>query len=459
MTNFRATHLLIAAYLLFATALFAQTENEQPRFLEPTGSQKDKIKEQNAKNSTTDKEHAPYVYETKTYDPDIHTVLVHKAGFQLNPPIINLNANEQIEVRFDDLHPYPRSFAYTVEHCTHDWKPSDMVESEYIDGFYTNYITDYSSSFNTQHLYTHHRFVLPNRDMRLKRSGNYLLKVYAGDNPDKVIFTHRIMVAESLVNVKAKVVPPRNVALRHEGQEIQFSVLNGPLEIANPYSDLHVKLYQNQRWNDGIVDLKPVFVKSNELVYDYDAPATFMGGKEYRPLDLKSFRYAMEYIRTSQRTPEGHKIVLMPDEKRVFKQYRSIDDINGQFLIKNDDGYADHTESDYAQVFFSLIMDSPLLGMDIYIYGGFNNFRCTEENKMTYNAKLGVYQGNLLLKQGFYNYMYATQDRGSEKADITLLEGSSQQTENEYAILVYYRDFSNNYDQLVGTSYVYANKR
>lgn len=459
MTNYRANLLFIAAYLFSATALFGQNVKEQPQFLDSSNSQKSKTTEQNAEIAVLEKDRPAFLYETKTYDSDIHTILVYKSGFQLNPPIISLEAQEQIEVRFDDLHPYTRSFAYTIKHCTHDWKPSDIVESEYIDGFYSHYITDYSSSFHTQHPYTHHRFVLPNRDMRLKRSGNYLLLVYHDDNPDKVIFSHRFMVTESSVNIKAKVVPPRNVALRHEGQEVQFSILPGSLQIANPYTDLHVQLYQNQRWNDGILDLKPVFVKSNELVYDYDAPATFMGGKEYRPLDLKSFRYAMEYIRTSQRTPEGHKIVLMPDEKRVFKQYRSIDDINGQFLIKNDDGYADHTESDYAEVFFSLVMDSPLFGMDIYIYGGYNNFQCTEENKMTYNAKLGLYQGKLLLKQGFYNYMYAVKDHGSTKADITALEGSSQQTGNEYAILVYYRDFSTNYDQLVGVSYVYANER
>lgn len=459
MTNYRATPLLIAAYLFSATALFAQTEKEQPQFLETPASQNSEINKQKGAKSVSEDDGPAYVYETKTYDRDIHTVLVHKAGFQLNPPIISLEEQEQIEVRFDDLHPYSRTFAYTVEHCTHDWKPSDMVQSEYIDGFYTSYITDYSSSFNTLYLYTNHRFKLPNRDMLLKRSGNYLLKVYVDDNPDKVIFTHRFMVTESLVNISAKVVPPRNVSLRQEGQEVQFSVLHGGFDIANPYSDLHVKLYQNQRWNDGILDLKPVFVKNNELVYDYDAPATFMGGKEYRPLDLKSFRYAMEYIRTSQRTPEGHKIVLNPDEKRVFKQYRSLDDINGQFLIKNDDGYADHTESDYAEVFFSLAMDSPLLGMDVFIYGGFNEFQCTEKNKMTYNAKLRLYQGSLLLKQGFYNYMYAVKDRGAKKADITALEGTSQRTENEYAILVYYRDFSNNYDQLIGVSYVYAHER
>lgn len=464
MANSFSIFLIVLFASLLQLRVCAQEDTNSPRFLE------DESKKQNAQNEPAEQqantdavqpeqEKRGYVYDNRTYDPDIHTVLIYKSGFQLNPPIITLGSSERIEVRFDDLHEYTRTFSYTVEHCTHDWQSSDLVESEYIDGFFNNYINDYSTAFNTYYVYTHHQFQIPNRDMRFTRSGNYLLKVYSDDNLDDVIFTRRFMIQESLVVVNAKAVAPRNVALRQEGQEIQFSISHGAFDINNPYRDLHVKLLQNQQWSNAITELKPVFVKNNELVYDYDAPATFMAGNEYRPLDLKSFDYSTEYIRTTKRTPEGYKIVLQPDEKRVFRQYRTIDDINGQFLIKNDDGFEDHTESDYAEVFFSLALDAPLMGSDIYIYGGFNGFQCRPENKLTYNADLNLYQGSLALKQGFYNYQYAVLENHREEPDITILEGSFRDAENEYAILVYYRDFSNNYDQLIGVSYVYANRR
>lgn len=399
------------------------------------------------------------IYQDQTFDHYIKTILFHPAGGPLNAPIINLETEEALVVRFDDHHPHVRSFAYSIEHCTHDWKSSDLIESEYIDGFFSHYVNDYSHSFNTFHQYVHHRFSFPNRDLRLTRSGNYVLRVFPEDDPDQVIFTRRFMVAENKVHVQAKVIAPRTVSMRQEGQEIQFTIHHGEFDINNPYRDLNVKLLQNQQWSTAITDLKPVFIKRNELVYDYDAPATFMAGNEYRPLDLKSFRYAMEYIRRSERTPEGHKIVLQPDQKRVFKQYLNNPDINGNLLIKNDDGYNDHTESDYATVYFSLVMDQPLIGSDLYIYGGFNNFQCNEENKMAYNANLGMYQGQLLLKQGFYNYQYAVvEHHNPNKPDITILEGSFRDTENNYTILVYYRDFSNNYDQLVGMSVVFSNR-
>lgn len=398
-------------------------------------------------------------YEDRIYDDKIKSVMIYKKGLQLNPPIIQLGGMEKIEVRFDDHHPHQRNFAYSIEHCTHDWQPSNLIESEYIEGFFNHFINDYSNSFNTMHRYTHHTFEFPHRDLRITLSGNYLLKVYAEDDPEKIIFTRRFMVYENRVGIEGKAVAPRHVPLRQEGQEIQFSIQHGAFAIPNPYRDVHVKLVQNQQWDRAITDLKPVFIKSGELVYDYDAPATFMAGNEYRFLDLKSFTYNMENILKTERTPNGFEVLLVPDEKRVFKRYLTISDINGQYFIKNDDGFEDFTESDYARVHFTLKMDIPLMGSDIYIYGGFNGFECKEENRMTYDADMEAYRGSLLLKQGFYNYKYAVVEPGSNIPDITLLEGSFMETENEYAILVYYRDFSNNYDQLIGVSYVYANKR
>ncbi|TVR37366.1 MAG: DUF5103 domain-containing protein [Cryomorphaceae bacterium] len=460
--------LLITCLLFSVPDITAQTEVNQPEFIEDEDRPKTKKElreerrlqreaEEKARREEAKKNQLPF--EDRVYDEHIKTILVHKAGLQLNPPVIQMGGVEKIEVRFDDLHPYSRTFAYSVEHCTHDWQGSDLIESEYLEGFFTNYINDFSNSFNTTQPYMHHRFAFPNEDLRITRSGNYLLKVFADDDPSKVIFTRRFMVTENVVMIDAKAAAPRNVALRQEGQEIQFTINHGSFPIPNPFRDLNVVLIQNQRWNSAITGLNPVFVKGGELVYDYDAPATFMAGNEYRPLDIKSFTYQMENILRSERTPLGWQILLAPDQPRVFRRYETIRDINGQAFVKNDDGFADHTESDYATVHFTLKVDQPLIRSEIYVYGGYNNFALTEENKMTYNPEIGSYQCSLHLKQGFYNYKYAVVEEHVGIPDITIIEGSFMETENAYMILVYHRNFSNNYDQLIGVSYVNANRR
>jgi len=295
--------------------------------------------------------------------------------------------------------------------------------------------------------------------MKLLRSGNYLLKVFHDSNPSKVNFTRRFMVVDSRVGIAAQVVAPRNVSVRNEGHEVNFTIAHPSYQIDNPYADLQVVILQNQQWGTAITGLKPVFIKNRELVYDYDLPATFMAGNEYRFVDLKSFTYQMDNILRIERHDNGFDVLMRPDEKRTFKRHLTQDDLNGKFLVKNADGFADHTESNYGRVHFALAMEAPLLKTDVYVYGGFNGYQLSNENRMVYDENVRAYKTTLLLKQGYYNYQYAVLDEKTTKPDLTRLEGSHRDTNNDYLILVYHRNFSDNYDQLIGHTFVYSHRR
>jgi hypothetical protein len=100
-------------------------------------------------------------------------------------------------------------------------------------------------------------------------------------------------------------------------------------------------------------------------------------------------------------------------------------------------------------VYFSLAYPYELEeNEEIYIYGAFNNFELNELNKMYYNLALELYEGVLLLKQGFYNYKYVLKQ--NDLLYKNSLSGSHSLAENEYLILVYYRNIGGRYDALVG---------
>ena len=40
---------------------------------------------------------------TRVYTPSIHTVILHKQGFDMSAPIIRLNSTEKLVLSFDDL--------------------------------------------------------------------------------------------------------------------------------------------------------------------------------------------------------------------------------------------------------------------------------------------------------------------------------------------------------------------
>jgi len=68
---------------------------------------------------------------------------------------------------------------------------------------------------------------------------------------------------------------------------------------------------------------------------------------------------------------------------------------------------------------------------------------------MQYDDTTKLYETSFLFKQGFYNYFYVTVDK-SKKINITDINGSFYQTENDYQVLVYYHKFGAKYDQVIG---------
>jgi hypothetical protein len=79
------------------------------------------------------------------------------------------------------------------------------------------------------------------------------------------------------------------------------------------------------------------------------------------------------------------------------------------------------------------------------------------EAKLVWDPKLKLYQTTLLLKQGWYDYQFAL--RGESGFVTESFEGSYFETENEYEVLVYFRNLGSRYDQLVSYINLNPNKR
>ena len=126
-------------------------------------------------------------------------------------------------------------------------------------------------------------------------------------------------------------------------------------------------------------------------------------------------------------------------------------------LTENEE--SNNLESDYANVLFSLQMNEPIYDKDVYVFGGLTDWKVKDEFKMTYQEAVNAYVVDVPLKQGYYNYMYATVSKKGEKTpDLVELEGSWYETENEYTVLVYFRPFGQRYDRLMA-AYTFDSER
>ena len=114
-------------------------------------------------------------------------------------------------------------------------------------------------------------------------------------------------------------------------------------------------------------------------------------------------------------------------------------------------------EGDYSFVHFNLKYEENFDQDDVYIYGNFNDWQITPENKMTYNPNTGLYEATMLFKQGFYNYQYLTIDKEGTRRNYDI-DGSFHLTENDYTLLVYYKPFGSRYDRVIGLGYAKSDK-
>lgn len=388
-------------------------------------------------------------YEDYIYKPNICTVQLRSESFDLTQPIIALGSGERLKLSFDDLDADLKSYSFTVIHCDWDWKPSDLMSNEYIDGFSDNTINDYRYSFNTLQKYTHYNAVFPNENMRITKSGNYIVKVYSSENPNDVILTKRFMIYENLVTVTCRVQQASIIEDRNYKQELDFTIDHPGYVINNPYGDLNIVMTQNNRWDNARTGFKPQFVKNDQLVYDYDDLNVFPGGNEFRYFDIVSLRYVTQYVYKIYNDSTGNHVILRNEEDRAYRRYSTYTDMNGQYLVKMQEASNSEVEADYCAVQFFLPSLDALVNGNFYVFGAFNDWRCTKENMLHYNPKRLGYECTLYLKQGFYNYEYVFLKDGSTVADETLIEGSHYETENDYSIYVYHRPQGVFYDQLI----------
>ncbi len=380
---------------------------------------------------------------------NIQTVLIYKTGWEMSMPIISLNTAETISFSFDDLDGDVKRYKYTIVQCDANWQVSELSPSQYIDGFTEDYIADYKLSFNTIQKYTHYNLVFPKETMKITKSGNYILKVYSGENANETLIIKRFMVLEQKVNINGKIKDATQLSDKKFKQEVDFSIVTNNYIINNPSRNLFVKIYQNMRPDNAVLNLKPRLIKGNEFDYDYDGENTFNGVNEFRNFDIKSLRYNSERIYRIEYEDGANQVYLHNDIARRFKIYKTETDINGKRAIKADYITDSEIEADYTYVHFTLPYDIPSVEGNLYVYGSLTNWKLDENSKMTYSFKNRAYEATLFVKQGYYNYHYVLQ-RPNKEIDDTFVEGNHSETENDYFIFVYYRPMGELYDKLIG---------
>ncbi len=381
---------------------------------------------------------------TEKNPPDHIKSILFKGNTEDQFPIVELG--ESIHLEFDDLNATEEDYYYKIVHCNYDWTPSNLLKSQYLSGMDNLRITEYENSYNTLQAYSNYSLSIPNNNISLKISGNYVLEIYNEYN--KLQFSRRFLIYKNLVNVGVMTKRTRDFNFLNEKQVVQFSIKTGNFQLINPKKEVKIALLQNYHWPSAIYNIKPQYILGKELLYKYDTETSFFGGNEFLNFDTKDLRATSTAI--AKIKLEGiYNHYLHIDTERATEPYTYFPDINGNFVIATQQGEDRSREAEYTNIHFKLPYTETIGLNEVYVFGKFNNYTLSKENKMTYNNLTGNLETTIKLKQGFYNYKYALITNNG-KIDLNVISGNFHFTENNYLVLVYYRNFGDQYDSLIG---------
>ncbi|MDR0737942.1 MAG: DUF5103 domain-containing protein [Prevotellaceae bacterium] len=380
-------------------------------------------------------------------DRDIHNVQCFVGDNELSDPIMEFRGKEHITLWFDDFNETRNYLHYALVHCDADWNEDGLFFSDYMDGFVENPLRDYALSFQTQTNYVYYRLQIPNEDVQLKASGNYLIKIYERD-PEKPVLTQRFSVYEKAVAVKLNT---RGPMLTGESclQQLEFSVRHPALPVRDAYRELKVRVTQNGIALPGVENPSPSFIEQHEVSYTLATKNWYPGGNEYRIFDIRTLDFGAQGVQQVRYDELGVPYALLTvDTPREHKPYTFVRDLNGKYRVEANRRTNRHAEAEYVMAGFTLDSEE-FQDAGVFVFGQLSNFALRPEFAMTYNVDAGAYELNVPLKQAYYNYRYVLVPH-NQLPDWNAIEGCFAEAENYYTVLVYYRSFRDRYDRLVG---------
>lgn len=384
-----------------------------------------------------------------TYKESIKSVQLHKDNWPLSYPVLDFRDQVPLTLSFDELGADPGTYSYTITHCDYQWQPTDILKSDYIDGLQAEIIQDFEYSVNTHQDYIHYQVQIPNDDMQLKLPGNYVITVFQDYDQENLVLTRRFFVVDEKVTVNGTASRSNNLELFYTHHEVDFTILHPNLRLDDPSYNIRVVVMQNLDWQTAKYDLVPAFTGAGELIYDYEEENQFPALSEFRHFETKNLNYITDGIEDIRFERPLNHVYLLPDHPRSVGGYVFDQDINGKFVITYHLDFDPNTGADYLMTHFKMPFDTPITGGSLYVFGALSDWSFHPNFEMTYHNENNRYELDVLLKQGYYNYQYRfVPDDG--KSDPTFLEGSFFETENDYLVFVYYQDFSNRYQQLIG---------
>lgn len=379
----------------------------------------------------------------------MRTMKVMKEGDFMSAPVIRLGSDERIIINFDEWNEDYSDLQYRLVHCGRDWKPSGLLESEYLDGFNIADIDDWAFSENTFVHYINYQIAIPNEQISPTLSGNYILQIFERDNPDETLAEARFSIAEQSADIVASVSSRTDRGLNTEWQQMELTLVPTDVTITDPYTFLTVDVSQNSAPQTLRSINTPSRIDGKNIVYTHLPELIFKAGNEFRRFETVRTNYNDMHVDSMRFLSRNYHAWLTPDHERASKQYSYDQTQQGRYLVREYNSTDSNLGADYVTVHFRL-EEPEIVDADVYVEGEFNGYRHDSASRMRYDYQERAYLLEMPLKQGSYNYRYVAIPRhGDRRPDSSVIEGDKFETRNEYRIQVWYKPIGARYERLI----------
>lgn len=385
-------------------------------------------------------------FENLAYEPTIKTAQINFVGNSvesvINPPVTRING-KQLVLSFDDLKENADYYYVYFIHCNADWTPSKLRPNMYLNSFNEFEIADFEFSAEAKQKYVHYNFNIP----AFKMSGNYLAVVYRDRDKSDIVLSRKFYVYEDAAAVGVSINRSSDSGKRLNNQRVEVNLNYASLKAVDPKMQFKVVVRQNQRNDLTTYNLPSTFIDQNNKSIRYQnlgEENEFPGTNEFRNFDLGTVTFTGRNIK-DVKIQQGKVFAELRTDNPLGDGYLQGLDINGQFYIRDLEGMSGEVTAEYVETKFSL--KHPKTTSNIYVLGAFNNWVKNQESLLTFNPSTDMYEATVLLKQGWYNYTYVTEEENQYSID-----GNYFDTENLYEVFVYFRPMGGRGDLLVAYS-------
>lgn len=392
---------------------------------------------------------------TAVFSPRFRTLQIENGDDFMGLPVIRFGSDDRLIVTFDELGSDLSYLQYRLVHCNADWRRSQLVESEFVDGFNIEDITDYGFSSNTYVHYVNYRIEVPGSRLRLLRSGNYVLQVFPQEDPEDLLLQVRFCVSEDILSIGGEATSRTDRGLNTEWQQVNVSIGLGDSGLRSPMTDLLLVVNQNGSEAYTRRVARPQRMSGKSLIYEHITDLIFPAGNEYRRFETVRANYPGMGV-DSVGYGERNYHAWIRDAARRETSYIYDRTQNGRFKIDEYNSTDADLGADYVTVHFEL--DHPqIIGADVYLDGDFVGSGRKSLGKMDYDSSRGRYIAEIPLKQGSYNYRYVVRSgKDGEKMDASYIEGDKYETRNEYQVFVYLCEPGSRGDRLLAAKQLYV---